>query len=253
MRVTNARRVPGLRRDEVAMLSGISTEYYTRLEQGRDRRPSAQVLDAIVRVLGLDEAGHAHVHRLSESIARRRRPPRRVERVRPGLMELLDLLPLPAWIEGRYLDMLYANALAQALSPLFTPGTNLLRSVVRQAADGDDVGSDTYVRALVAQLRASAGGDPDDPQLAALVGELMLIDDDFSAAWLRQEVQAHPASTTTHLDHPQVGPLDLAVEKFRLVGTEEQVLVIARGNNRTTDAAAITLLASMNTTSPHAR
>lgn len=250
VRITSTRRVPGLRRDEVALLAGISTEYYTRLEQGRDRRPSRQVLDAIAGVLGMDAAATAHLHQLADGTARRRRAPRRAERVRPGVAQLLDSLPLPACIEGRYLDILYANQLAQSLSPLFTPGSNVLRSTVQAVAAGDDVGSHPRIRTLVAQLRASAGGDPDDPQLAALVGELMLISEDFGRAWSRHDVQVPPASATFRLDHPQVGPLDLALEKFRLLGAEEQVLVIFRGQPGTNTDESLALLAA--TVSPPA-
>ena len=230
------------------MLAGISTEYYARLEQGRDRRPSRQVLDAIAGVLGMDAVATAHLYRVTDSTVRRRRAPRRVERVRPGVAQLLDSLPLPALIEGRYLHVLYANQLAQSLSPLFTPGSNLLRSTVQAVAAGDAAGSDPAVRALVAQLRASAGGDPDDPQLAALVGELMLISEDFGRAWSRYDVQVPPASDTFHVDHPQVGPLDLAAEKFRLLGAEEQVLVICRGKPGTNADESLALLAAVVST-----
>nr|WP_269327482.1 helix-turn-helix transcriptional regulator [Kineosporia mesophila] len=245
---SSSRRVPGLRRDEVAMLAGISTEYYTRLEQGRDRRPSAQVLDAIARVLRMDAAATVHLHRLAEGTGRPRRAARRVERIRPGVAELVDALAMPAWIEGRYLDILTANPLARSLSPLFEPGTNLLRSVVQAVAAGDDVVSDASVRGLLAQLRGTAGSDAEDPYLAALVGELILISDDIARAWSRHEVQAPPASTTYHLDHPQVGPLDLVIEKFHPVGATDQLLVICRGAPETPTEQSLSLLASMHGT-----
>jgi MmyB-like transcription regulator ligand binding domain len=118
----------------------------------------------------------------------------------------------------------------------------------KAVAPGEDVGSDRTVRGLVAQLRASAGGDPHDPQLAALVGELMLLSEDFGRAWSRHDVQAPPASTTYQLDHPQVGPLKLAIEKFRLLAAEEQVLVICRGEPGTNTDESLALLAAMVST-----
>jgi hypothetical protein len=164
--------------------------------------------------------------------------------VRPGLPELLDRMPFPCWIEGRYLDILYANAQARALSPLFAPGSNLLRSTVQNVARVDDVGSDPSVRALVAQLRASAGGDPDDPRLASLVGELLLIDADFARAWARHDVQPPPASTTYRVEHSQAGPLELSIDKFRVLGAEEQVLVICHGAPGSPTDQALAFLAS---------
>lgn len=236
--ITSSRRVPGLRRDEVALLAGISTEYYTRLEQGRDRHPSEQVLDALARVLALDAAAAAHLHSLAEHVVRRRPAPRRVERVRPGVTSLLDALPMPAWIEGRYLDILAANALAQAMSVMFTPGTNLLRSALALSD------SEATVARQVAQLRASAGDDPDDPRLIELVGELSVRSPLFAEAWARHDVTHPPGSGSYAFPHPQVGEIAIDFEKLRVLGAEDQVLVICQpADARTRDA--LVLLASL--------
>jgi transcriptional regulator with XRE-family HTH domain len=249
---TSSRRVPGLRRDEVALLAGISTEYYTRLEQGRDRHPSEQVLDAVARVLGLDEAASAHLHSLAEHVVRlgvrKRHPaPRRVERVRPGVVKLVDSLSMPAWIEGRYLDILVSNRLAQAMSPLFTPGTNLLRSTVLLGLGS----SDAPIARLVAQLRGSAGDDPDDPRLIELVGELSVRSETFAAVWARHEVTPPPGSGSNAFDHPQVGELTIDFEKLRVLGAEDQVLVICQPANAAT-GEALALLGSMTSDMPEA-
>ncbi len=109
--VFGVRRVPGLRREEVALLAGISADYYLRLEQGRDRNPSVQVLEAIARVLRLDDTATAHLLRLGADGPRRHRarPHRRKETVPPSITKLLATLPLPAMVEGRYFDVLAAN------------------------------------------------------------------------------------------------------------------------------------------------
>ena len=117
------RRTPGLRREEVAMLAGVSADYYIRLEQGRDQHPSAQVLDALARVLQLDEHASAHLHGLAQPPAQRRRRSSRPERPPAAIVQLIMSWPAtPAYIFGRYLDVLAANPLASALAPWFTPG-----------------------------------------------------------------------------------------------------------------------------------
>ncbi|WP_431247209.1 helix-turn-helix domain-containing protein [Leifsonia xyli] len=121
LRVTGVRRTPGLRREEVATLAGISADYYLRLEQGRDRHPSAQVLTALARVFDLDPTATAYLLSLAEPAPlRARRSPRRT--VPKGVLQLLQVLDLPAFVEDRMFDVLAANRLATALSPLCAPG-----------------------------------------------------------------------------------------------------------------------------------
>ncbi|HEY4098852.1 MAG TPA: helix-turn-helix transcriptional regulator, partial [Baekduia sp.] len=175
------RRVPGLRREELAMLSGVSADYYVRLEQGRDQHPSAQVLDALARALQLDEDATLHLHELAAPAPRRRRARARTERVRPGMLRLLDSWPqTPALIIGRRMDVLAANAVASALNPICVVGMNIVRATFLDPAvrelymDFDKNAADT-----VASLRASVGSDLDDPQLTELVGELSLKSEDF--------------------------------------------------------------------------
>lgn len=237
------RRVPGLRREEVAMLAGISADYYLRLEQGRDRNPSVQVLESLARVLQLDEAGTAHLLRLASDKPRRtRRRPRR-ETVPSGIRKLLDSLTLPAFVEGRYFDVLAANPLATALSPRLATGRNRLRDVFLEPAeqslypDWDDA-----TIGLVAGFRQSVGTDTDDPRFIELVGELSLASDRFRKLWARHDVQPREGASVT-LDHPQVGLLTLNREKLA-VGSSGQLLVVYHADQGTDNAEKLSLLAS---------
>ncbi len=164
--VFGVRRVPGLRREEVALLAGISADYYLRLEQGRDRNPSVQVLEAIARVLRLDDTATAHLLRLGADGPRRHRarPHRRKETVPPSITALLKTLPLPAMVEGRYFDVLAANPLATALSPRFTPGANRLRSLFLDPAEQAlHPQWEKSSGGIVAAFREAVGTDTDDP------------------------------------------------------------------------------------------
>jgi len=245
---TSSRRVAGLRRDELAMLAGISSEYYTRLEQGRDRHPSAQVLDAVARALGLDAASTAHLHDLADPAPRRRRTQRRAELVRPSIAQLLGAWErTPAFVQGRHLDVLAANPLAVSLSPLFTPGTNLLRAVLLDPGV-HDVGPEREATAaeLVAVLRRAAGPDVDDPRLTELVGELSVRSQLFRRLWARHDVRRHPGGGTYRLRHPQVGDLELRYDKFTVADAEDQVLVVYQAEPGSRSAEALSLLSSLS-------
>jgi transcriptional regulator with XRE-family HTH domain len=244
------RRVPGLRREEVALLAGISADYYLRLEQGRDRNPSAQVLESIARVLRLDEAATAHLLRLGAGGTRRRRPrPRpRKETVAPGITKLLATLPLPALVEGRYFDVLAANSLATALSPRFTAGANRLRSLFLDPAEQALYPNwESAVGGMVAAFRRSVGTDTDDPRFIELVGELSLASPLFSRLWARHDVQACEAAPKD-IDHPQVGGLRLNRERLSIDGSPGQTLVLYHPDPGTDAADKLTLLASATRT-----
>ncbi len=220
------RRVPGLRRSEVALLAGISADYYLRLEQGRDRHPSPQILEALAQVYGLDPTGTAYLLSLGgQSATRSRRRPRR-ETVPDGIGKLLTSLHLPAFVEGRYLDVLAANPLATALSPRLTAGENRLRAVF---LDPDERAlypdwEDTTAR-LVAGFRRSVGTDTSDTRFIDLVGELSLTSDRFRTLWAQQDVQARQNWPIT-IDHPLVGELTLNREKL-IVGDSAHTLILA--------------------------
>jgi transcriptional regulator with XRE-family HTH domain len=223
--VLGARRVPGLRREEVAMLAGISADYYLRLEQGRDRNPSTQVLESIARVLELDGDSAAYLLSLSAEKPRARRRVRR-ETVPSGIAQLVAALPFPAFVEGRYLDVLAANSLATALSPRLVVGGNRLRDVFLDPAEQAMFPqSEAALAALVAGFRLSVGTDTDDPRFVELIGELSLTSELFRRLWARHDVRARQGAQLV-LEHPQLGALRLNREKLLVTATDSITLVI---------------------------
>jgi len=239
------RRVSGLRREEVAMLAGISSDYYLRLEQGRDHNPSIQVLQALARVLQLDRAATDYLLGLGapQPRQRRRRPKR--ESVQSGIRQLLDVVDLPAFVEGRYFDVLAANALAYALSPNLQRGQNRLRAVFFDPGERALYPDwDTATAALVAGFRQSVGSDVDDPGFVQLVGELSLSSERFRRLWARHDVTSFEGAQI-RLDHPQVGDLTLSREKLAITGTDGQLLVIYHAQPGTGSAEKLALLASL--------
>jgi transcriptional regulator with XRE-family HTH domain len=243
--VTGVRRVAGLRREEVAMLAGISSDYYLRLEQGRDRNPSVQVLEALARVLGLDQVATDYLLGLAAPRPRhRRRRPRR-ETVPAGIRQLLGVLGLPAFVEGRYFDVLAANALARAMSPNLQAGQNRLRAVFLDPAEQALYPDwDQATAGLVAGFRESVGTDADDPGFVQLVGELSLSSERFRRLWARHDVQSREGMPT-RIHHPQVGDLTLSREKLSIGGAEGQLLVIYHAQPGTGSAEKLAILASL--------
>ncbi|SOD90828.1 helix-turn-helix domain-containing protein [Streptomyces sp. Ag109_G2-15] len=241
------RRVPGLRREEVATLSGISSDYYLRLEQGRDRNPSAQVLEAIARVLRLDADATSYLLGLPQDRpASRPRAAQRQERVPSSLLQLIDGWPRnPAYIQNRYTDCLAANALATALTPNYTPGVNLLRAVFLDPAeralrrDWEDLTEEG-----VATLRTHAGPDTDDPRLRDLVGDLSLRSERFRTLWARHDVRPR-RGRVSHLSHPQVGDLELHSNKLSVDGTDGLTLVVFHAEPGSRSAELLDILGSL--------
>ena len=206
------RRVAGLRREELAMLAGISADYYLRLEQGRDKNPSAQVLDALARALRLDIKATEYLHQIASPSAARREH-EGVDALPDGTQELIDQFPMPAIVASRCLDVLLANAAAQALSEGFVPGTNFLRwRLLEPAARQFYVNWDEATEVAVSGLREAAGSDPDDPHLRALIDELSSASERFRELWARAEVGYRVG--VLHMRHPKVG--DLYLHRFRL-------------------------------------
>ncbi|MDG4809365.1 helix-turn-helix transcriptional regulator [Micromonospora sp. WMMD1120] len=238
------RRVAGLRREELAMLAGISADYYLRLEQGRGQRPSAQVLDALARVLQLDADSTAYLHELAAPKPRRRAR-RRTEQVPVGIAQMIDQMPLPAFVQNKYLDVLAANALGRALSPSYHPGTNLLRAVFLDPAERDlHQDWDRATADAVAGLRAVSATDVEDPYLAALVGDLSLRSERFRRLWARHDVHKRVGGTSS-IKHPEVGLMHLRHEKLAITGTDGQLLVIYHAEPHTAAAQALALLGSI--------
>jgi transcriptional regulator with XRE-family HTH domain len=220
------RRVPGLRREELAMLAGISPNYYVRLEQGRDHRPSAQVVDALARALQLDADATAHLHFLAQP-APSRRHPEEPERAPLSIEQLIGSWPLtPAFVHDRHLNVLAANALNLALCPVFRPGVNLLRALFVDSElrnlydDWEDVAF-----SAVARVRVLVGRDVDDPDLVELVSELSVCSDEFRRLWGRHDIQVRAAHRQV-FNHPVVGRIELQPERLAIAGTNAQMLIV---------------------------
>ena len=238
------RRVPGLRREEVAMLAGISADYYLRLERGRDRHPSMPVLESIARVLNLDEAHFAHLLTLVAEVPRQHRQRPRKETPPPGALKLLDSLVQPAFIEDRYFDVLASNSLARALSPGLAVGGNQLRDMFLDPAeqayypDWQDV-----TECFIANLRQAVGSDINDSRFIELTGELSLASARFRQLWARHEIRGQ-RGTPMRINHPQVGELTLNRERLSIGGTESLMLVVYHPDAGSSDAEKLALLAS---------
>src|SRR6201995_5873314 len=238
------RRVPGLRREEVAMLAGISADYYLRLEQGRDRNPSVQVLESLARVLQLDDDGTAYLLSLGAGKPRRTRRRPRPEVVPAGVRALLGSLNLPAFVEGRGFDVLAAHPLATRPSPRLVAGRNRLRDVFLDPAEQALYPDwDRATANMVAGFRTSVGTDTDDPRFIELVGELSLASDRFRALWARHDAGVYQGAAVS-LAHPQVGPLTLNREKLAINGTDGQILAIYHADAGSGNAEKLALLAS---------
>lgn len=247
------RRVPGLRREEVALLAGISVEYYLRLEQGRDRHPSDQVVDALAGALRLDADAAAYLRELARPAPAVRRRPLRPERVSPGVRTLIgNWATTPALVHGRYMTTLAANPMAVALNPYFAPGVNSLRAAFLEPEmrefyrDWDDM-----TAKAVAYLRSVIGRALDDPRLVELIGELSLRSERFRVLWARQDVRLK-TSGVSRLLHPQVGPLDLRYEKLALPGAPGQMLVTYHAEPGSPSFERLELLAHLAVRSPAA-
>jgi transcriptional regulator with XRE-family HTH domain len=247
--LSSHRRVPGLRREEVAMLAGVSSDYYVRLEQGRDQHPSEQVLDALARALQLDDDATAHLHTLATSPVRRRRKRPRLEKVPAGILQLIASWDqTPAYVHGRYMDVLAANPLATALTPYCSKGENLVRAAFLDPRVRDMYEDwERVTESTVSGLRALVGPEIDDPRLNELVGELSVRSDRFRQLWARHDVRPK-RSGTTRIDHPLVGPLELSYEKLPILGTDLQALVVYHAAPGSAAARALALLATTTAT-----
>ncbi|MET7815625.1 helix-turn-helix domain-containing protein [Streptomyces sp. NPDC005395] len=241
------RRVKGLRREEVALLASISPDYYTRLEQGR-RRASEPVLDALARVLRLDDGERAYLLELSgRDTARPRR--RTSQKVRPQLRRLLDdLCTTPAVVLGRRTDILAWNAMASALFIDFARIPERDRNFVRLIFREPTVRAlyadwEWAARMTLAQLRMEAVRDPEDPRLTELVGELSVQDPDFRRWWGTHRVAAQRSGTKV-LDHPVVGPLTLDWSFLTSTDDPDQQLITLTAEPGTTSHDRLRTLAS---------
>ncbi len=245
------RRVPGLRREEVAQLAGVSVDYYTRLEQGRHLNVSDEVLDAVARALRLDEVERSYLFQIARVQTRRaRRRPAPVQRVRPGIRRVLETLDdvTPAFVFGRRMDLLAANRLARALLGDFEAlpprDRNLLRftfldeSARELYTDWEDVARDN-----VAILRLDAGRHPDDPLLTELVGELAVKSEEFRRWWADHNVRERTHGVKRY-HHPMVGDLQVNYESVAVLGDPDQTLCIYTADPGSPSETALRLLAN---------
>ena len=242
------RRVQGLRREELATLAGISSDYYLRLEQGRDKNPSAQVLDALARALLLDIKATEHLHQLAVASGSHR-DHGYVETVTDGVDELIEQFATPAIVASRCLDVLAANSIARALSPGFTPGENFLRwRLLEPAARDFYVDWDEATDVAVSGLREAAASDPTDPRLRSVIDELLAASERFRELWARADVGYRVG--IMHMRHPKVGDLHLQRNRFNIPHSGGQHLLIYRAEPGSESAAALDALRAVASAAP---
>ncbi|MDJ1133896.1 helix-turn-helix transcriptional regulator [Streptomyces iconiensis] len=245
---TGIRRTPGLRREELATLAGVSVDYYTRLERGRESRPSPEVVEALGRALRLRGDALQRLRDLAALAAHNGGAARPVDRaVRPSVLQLLEALrPAPAYVVSRTNDLLAANSPGLRLLPGIEEWPAPRRNITRYMflhPQGRKLFKDweTRVAHSVAHLRAAAGADPDQPELAALVGELTRKSPVFARVWERYEVQTRGGGVKHYL-HPHVGEMTLSYEVMALSRTDGQRLVAHQATPGTPDHDAMLLL-----------
>ena len=245
------RRVTGLRREEAAMLAGVSIDYYTRLERGNLAGASESVLDALARALQLDEAERAHLFDLARTanatpVTRRRTTS---NRVRPGVQRVLDAMTgAPAWIRNGRADILATNALGRALyAPVFDdpvrPANTARFTFLSPQGKEFYRDWDRTSRDMVAILRAAAGRDPYDKALSDLIGELSTRSELFRTMWAAHDVLFHRTGRK-NLHHPVAGDLDLTYEAFELPSEPGLTMVVYTAEPDTATAQALGFLAS---------
>jgi transcriptional regulator with XRE-family HTH domain len=250
-----ARRVPGLRREEVAMLAGVSADYYTRLERGNAGGVSDTVLDALARALQLDDIERTHLFDLARATqtttprARRRGQ----QRIRPSVQHMLDAMAgVPAFVRNGRLDILGANSLGRALyagqfeSPVQPPNTARFFFLDPRAptfyVEWERVAND-----VVAVLRTAAGRDPYDRDLSDLIGELSTRSELFGTLWAAHDVRRHDTGLK-RFQHPVVGELNLTFEAMELVADPGLTMFVYTADPGSKSEQALNLLASWTAT-----
>ncbi|MGO1510867.1 MAG: helix-turn-helix domain-containing protein, partial [Actinomycetales bacterium] len=245
------RRVPGLRREEVALLAGMSVEYYVKLERGNLRGVSEGVLASLARALRLSEEEHRHLMDLASAAnsgAGSSVSPTR--RVRPALQQLLDAMAAPAWVRNGRSDFLAGNTLGRALyAPILSSSiqpANVARFMFLDPSsrdfypDWDEIGQQ-----MVASLRAEAGRHPFDRPLTDLIGELSTRSDEFRRWWGAHEVFTHSAGSK-RIHHPEVGMLSLSYEPMALTSDTGLTMIVYSAEPGSPTADGLALLASLH-------
>jgi transcriptional regulator with XRE-family HTH domain len=246
---SGGRRVPGLRREEIARLADVSTDYYTRLEQGRNIHPSRAVMDSVARALRLDPGEQAHMIDLLENCAKSQQSPIPAQGVRPALRQLLDAVGnVPALILGRRTDVLAGNRLAFLILADFpampAAERNLTRWVILDPLAHNLFRDwETVAAEAVGTLRADIGRHPNDPQANQLVGELAVHSEHFRQWWAGHRLATGSAGSV-RLHHPVVGDLELNFEDLTLPGDPDQVLRVYSAKPESPSVDSLTLLGS---------
>jgi transcriptional regulator with XRE-family HTH domain len=248
------RRVPGLRREEVASLAGLSVDYYMRLERGNLAGVSDMVLDSLAAALRLDDAERAHLFDLAKAAnpaaPKRTKPIKR--RVRPVIQQIVDSMTSPALVRNAHADYLTANTLGRALyAPMFEspeqPPNSARFTFLDPAAVDFYPDWDRVATELVAHLRSEAGRNPHDKGLSDLVGELATRSDEFRVRWAAHNVRFHRTGTK-RLHHPVVGDLDLTYETMALHADDGMTMSVYTAEPGSPSAQALDLLASWSAT-----
>jgi transcriptional regulator with XRE-family HTH domain len=251
---SGARRTPGLRREEVAALAGLSIDYYIRLEQGRESNPSGPILDGLARALRLNQEEHAHLYALANQAAgRTARPTSRASRVvRPGILQLLEIVrPCPAYVLTRTSDLLAANpetlSLHTGLADWPPEQRNTIRyTFLHPAARELFADWEHSAETSTAHLRSLAADTPDDPDVSALITELLDASPDFARLWQRHNVRQRRGEAK-RFRHPQIGELTLTNEALYLPDGQRISIYQAEPGSRDQDALTmLSMIASGN-------
>lgn len=245
------RRVQGLRREEVALLAGVSIDYYVRMERGNLGGVSESVLNAVARALQLDEAEHTHLFELARRSTptppRQRRPA--PKQVRASLQQLLDAITdAPAWIRNARHDLLATNSMARALyAPMIASAeqpANTARFVYLDPASRDFfMDWERAADDIAAMLRSEAGRNPHDKALSELIGELSTRSEVFRQRWAKHNVRFHRTGFKK-VHHPVVGDLEMNFEAMEFPSEPGLVLLVYTAAAGTPTADALKLLGS---------
>lgn len=244
------RRVPGLRREEVASLAGMSVEYYKRLERGNVSGVSELVLEGLARALQLDDAERAHLFDLARAAspvaAKRSRPIK--ARIRPVVQQIVDQIAAPVLVGNARLDNIGANAFGRALyAPMFEsreqPANSARFTFLDPAAAEFYSDWERVATELVAHLRSEAGANPYDRQLSDLIGELSTRSDEFRVRWAAHNVRFHNTGTK-RINHPLVGELELSYESMELSADDGLTVAVFTAEPGSASQQALDLLAS---------
>lgn len=239
------RRVPGLRKEELAVLAGVSSDYYSRLEQGRQANISRSVLDALARALRLDDVERTHLYTLADPSVRARPAAAAEQKADPGLLRLLTALDdVPAFVLGRRGEILATNALLTAVLRDFPPSSSLVRFMFFDPMARERIINwEHFAATSMAALRGELGRHPDDAALIALIDDLTSADPDAARWWADHGVQDY-ASAAKRILHPIVGELSFDIETVLPPRAVDQVIVVYTAQPDSDTARKLPFLAS---------